>query len=74
MANVTVLLEWGYQCSSNSSSGLYLTWVKHLIVYNTDELAALNLKIAAITNMIYNKIELHYITVSKTVKLYMAIC
>ena len=55
------------------SSGLYLTRVKHLIVYNTNELVALNLKLATITNIIYNKIKLHYITVSKTVELYRAI-
>ena len=55
------------------SSGLYLTRVKHLIMYNTNELVAVNLKLAAITNMIYNKIKLHYITVSKTVELYRAI-
>ena len=59
--------------SSTSSSRLYLTRVKHLIVYNTNKLVALNLKVVAITNMIYNKIKLRYITVSKTVKLSMAI-
>ena len=31
-------------------------------MHNTNELVALNLQLAAVTNMIYNKIKLHYVT------------